>query len=41
MTAQKTIPPYQLDTLLSGYKKPEDLIDKNGFISPQLPRKWN
>lgn len=32
MTVLKPIPPELLDTLLSGYQKPEDLIGENGLL---------
>ena len=32
MTVSKTIPTELLDTLLSGYQKPEDLIGENGLL---------
>jgi len=32
MTVSKTIPAELLDTLLSGYQKPEDLIGENGLL---------
>ena len=32
MTVTKNIPSELLDTLLSGYQKPEDLIGENGLL---------
>lgn len=32
MTAQKAVPPDLIDSLLSGYKKPEDLIGEHGLL---------
>lgn len=32
MTVSKTIPTELLDSLLSGYQKPEDLIGENGLL---------
>jgi putative transposase len=39
MIESKPIPTELLDTLLSGYQKPEDLIGENGLLK-QLPRLW-
>ena len=32
MTAQKALPPDLIDSLLSGYKNPEDLIGEHGLL---------
>lgn len=32
MTAAKALPAELIDSLLSGYKKPEDLIGENGLL---------